>query len=186
MKNKKKMRGIISIVFIIIVIAAIGNMNNDKPKAVDTTNGSNNTATSAPTKEAEKTEFAVGETVSLSDVLATLVSVTASEGSNILKPADGKVFLLCEFNIENNSSKDLAISSMLSFEAYCDDYSITQSLSGLMEKGDKSQLDGSIAAGKKMNGVIAYEVPADWKELEIKFTPDVWSNKNIKFVATND
>ena len=36
----------------------------------------------------------------------------------------------------------------------------------LLEKGDKNQLDGTVAPGKKMNGVIGYEVPADWKELE--------------------
>lgn len=53
----------------------------------------------------------------------------------------------------------------------------------LLEKGDKNQLDGTVAPGKKMNGVIGYEVPADWKELEINFTPDFWSNKDISFVA---
>ena len=53
----------------------------------------------------------------------------------------------------------------------------------LLEKGDKNQPDGTVAPGKKMNGVIGYEVPADWKELEIKFTPDFWSNKDISFVA---
>ena len=48
----------------------------------------------------------------------------------------------------------------------------------------KNQLDGSVAAGKKMNGVIAYQVPEDWKTLEIKFSPSFWSNKSATFVAT--
>lgn len=181
MKNKK--RGILFIVFIVIVIAAAANMNkNDKPKAVDTSKGSSNNE--SPT-QTEKTEFGVGETVSLKDVNATLVSVTKSEG-DFMKPSDGKIFLLCEFNIENNSDKELTISSLLSFEAYCDDYSISLSLTGLSAKGDKKQLDGSIAAGKKMNGVVAYEVPSDWKEIEVQFKPDAFSNKNIKFVAYNE
>ena len=57
------------------------------------------------------------------------------------------------------------------------------SLTALMEKGNKNQLDGTVAAGKKFNGVIGYEVPADWKELEVRFTPDFWSGKEIIFVA---
>lgn len=47
---------------------------------------------------------------------------------------------------------------------------------------EKNQLDGTVAAGKKMNGVIGYEAPADWKEIEIRFTPDFWSGKDITFV----
>lgn len=30
-----------------------------------------------------------------------------------------------------------------------------------------------------------YEVPADWSELEIHFTPDLWAQENIVFVATH-
>ena len=37
---------------------------------------------------------------------------------------------------------------MMSFEAYCDDYTCTFSLGALMEKGNKNQLDGTVAAGK--------------------------------------
>ena len=54
-----------------------------------------------------------------------------------------------------------------------------------MEKGSKNQLDGTVAAGKKFSGVVGYEVPTDWQELEINFTPDVWSGKDITFIATN-
>ena len=68
---------------------------------------------------------------------------------------------------------------MMSFKAYCDDYSPR----GLNGKGSKSQLDGSIASGKKMNGVVGYEVAADWKEIEIQFQSNVWSSKNITFFA---
>ena len=36
---------------------------------------------------------------------------------------------------------------------------------------------------EKKEREIGYEVPADWKELEIKITLDFWSNKDISFVA---
>ncbi len=191
---KRKQGGALK--FIIIAIVFIGiigalTQQDDEPKSVDNkdntqqTDGGKSEDTKAdPTKAPEKTSFAVGEAVELKDVLVTLTGITHSEGSDFNKPADGNIFTLCEFTIENNSDKDITVSSMLSFEAYCDSYSVNQSIAGLLEKGDKNQLDGNVAAGKKMNGVIAYELPSDWKELEINFTPDFWSSKDITFVAT--
>jgi len=191
---KKQQNGIVKFIIIgivaIFIIAAITSEGNG-PKLAETSNStkSDNKSVATDKSEAtqtpvpEKTTFAVGETAELKDIQVTLVSVTESEGSDFNKPDDGKIFALCEFEIENNSSKDIAVSSIVSFEAYCDDYTISQSFSALLES-DKNQLDGSVAAGKKMNGVIGYEIPADWSELEIKFTPDFWSRKDIVFVAT--
>ena len=68
----------------------------------------------------------------------------------------------------------------MSFEAYVDDYSANMDLSAMLV-ANKNQLDGSVAAGKKMNGVIGYQVDKDWKELEIRFTPSFWSGKDIIF-----
>lgn len=123
----------------------------------------------------------MGEKVELNDVTATLVSVSESDGGNYITPADGKVFVICEFEIENNSDKEISISSMLSFEAYVDDYSTTLSLTAVTSTG-KTTLDGKVDAGKKMSGILGYEVDAGWQELEIQFTPDFWSGNEIKFV----
>lgn len=204
---RKKQKGktlpiIIGVIVLFIIIGAL-NSKDDEPKSVnngvqndsdgtgnkesnDSTKGTDNKETDTKEKvDEEKTSFAVGETASLKDVLVTLNGITISEGSQFNTPSDGKIFLLCEFTIENDSKKDIAVSSIMSFEAYCDDFSINQSISGLLEKDDKNQLDGSVAAGKKMNGVIAYEVPTDWKELEIQFSPSFWG-KSMTFTATNE
>lgn len=138
----------------------------------------------SPTTPAKET-FGVGEQVSLSDIVVTLTGIEESNGSDFNKPKDGNVFILCSFNIENNSSNDINVSSLLSFETYVDDYSTSISLGAQIES-DAKQLDGSIAAGKKMAGAIGYEVSKDWKEIEISFTPDFWRGKDIKFIATND
>ena len=137
----------------------------------------------APTEEQA---FQVGETVKLGDIVVSLVEVAESKGSKYNKPTDGNVYLLCEFEITNNSDAELSVSSMLSFDAYCDDYACSQSISALLEKGNKAQLDGTVAVGKKMKGVIGYEVAKDWKSLEIRYTPDILSSQEIVFVATND
>ena len=138
-------------------------------------------AASAVPTEAPKSEFGVSEKVELNDINVTLVSVTESEGKNYITPSEGKVFVLCEFEIENNSDKEINVSSMLSFEAYFDDYTATLGLTAV-SSADKPTLDGTVGAGKKMNGIIGYEVDANWQKMEIQFTPDFWAGNEIVFV----
>ncbi len=173
--NGKIIVGVI-IALVIIGAAMGGKKDKDEPKKVADANATGSDTTQ---KEEKKDFYSVGEVVSLKDVEATLVNVTeyADTGNQFAKPADGNIFVLCEFEISNNSKKDISVSSALSFEAYCDSYSINQSFTGLIADQSKPQLDGDVAAGKKMNGVIAYEVPAGYKELEIKFQPSFWGKK---------
>ena len=185
-KNKKGFPVWLGIVVAIILIAIIASAGNDEPKKVGdvSTPTISDTEPKEPTK-AEKTTFGVGEIAELKDVKVALIGVTESNGSQFNSPAEGKVFVLCEFEITNNSQADVAISSILSFKGYCDDYTCEYSLGALMAKGDKNQLDGTVAPGKKMRGVVGYKVPTDWKELEVQFTPDFWTGKEIVFTATN-
>ena len=126
-------------------------------------------------------------------VIAVIIVAIANGGSNddndiFAKPDDGKEFVLCVFLIQNNSNKDISMSSIANFEAYLDDASINQDYMGPQtEEGKKyNSLDGDIASGKKMEGVISYEVPKVWNKLEINVTPDIWSSDNITFVAENN
>ena len=190
-KLKKKKPALIAVSVIFIILAVIACSGKDEPQKVETTTSTQNVETSATQSENEadtesKNTFSVGETAELKGVNVTFVGVTESSGSGFNTPTEGNVFAICEFEIENNSDKEITVSSMMSFEAYCDDYTCTLSLGALMEKGNKNQLDGTVAAGKKFNGVIGYEVPTDWQELEIIFTPDFWSGKDITFIAAND
>ena len=139
--------------------------------------------TAAPTPE--KASYAVGEPAESSGVTVTLVSADVSTGSGYNVPTDGNVFVLMEFEIENSSSADITVSSLVSFEAYCDDYSVNTSYTAQIFDSSKSGLDGSVAAGKKMNGVIGYEVPADFKTLEVTFTPSFWASKGVVFTVQN-
>lgn len=186
LKKKHPILGVIlGILGVLIILGAIGS-GASKPKKVDPAETSTKTQTEAKaTPTPEQTRFAVGEKVELNDVCATLVGVTESNGSQFNTPNEGNVFVLCEFEIENNSNADISVSSMISFETYCDDYATNISLAALIEKGNKNQLDGTVAGGKKMNGVVGYEVPADWKELEIHFKPNFWSGKDIEFYAVH-
>lgn len=181
----KKITRLISIVCIFALIIAFGSgCVTIEPEKVGDYHAPTDAATTA-SSVGEKT-FSVGEIVELQDVQVVLLDVIESTGSDYNKPNDGNIFILCEFEITNNSDKEIAVSSLLSFEAYCDDYACSESFGALLEKGNKSQLDGTVAAGKKMKGVIGYEVPTNWSKLEVHYTPDFWSSKNITFIATND
>lgn len=134
----------------------------------------------------EKSEYGVGETATINDVDITLVGAVESAGDDFFTPAEGNKFEILEFEIANNSDEEVAVSSIMCFEAYCDDYSIDVSYDGELapEAEGKSTLDGTVAAEKKMNGIIAYEVPADFGRLEVDVNLDVWSDEAVKFVVT--
>lgn len=155
-----------------------------EPTLVGTVSADNTQSVEAPTTVSDKV-FTLGDSVELNDVVISFVDLIESKGSKYFKPSDGNVFVACEFEIVNNSKEDLSVSSVLSFEAYCDDYACEYSISALSANNDKKQLDGTVAAGKKMKGIVAYEVPANWKELEVHYTVDILSSSEIMFVATN-
>lgn len=171
----KKRRFLLVVLLILLAIVVVGSLGDqEKPE-------SENAVSSVPLNKT----YGVGEAALIEKVAVSMVNVTESRGSEFNQPTDGNVFVLCEFEIANNSGKEITVSSLISFEAYCDDYSCNSSLTAMLEKGNKNQLDGTVAAGKKLNGVIGYEVPADWKELEIRFSPSFWSGKNAVFVANS-
>lgn len=154
------------VLVVVLAISFIG--DSGEPELVSSSGGSVQQAS-------KKTEFTIGDVAELNDVVVTFEDVTESRGANFIVPSDGNVFLLCEFTIANNTNYDLNISSLMCFNAYVDDYSANLSI-GAESSTSKNALDGTIAPGKKMNGVIGYEVSKDWKELEIHFTPDAWSS----------
>ena len=198
-KKGEKAKWIVLVVVLVIIIGAVAGGGSDKPKKVADT-GSD--ATKTETKEAasekddtsdqadseetktEKDTFGIGEVAEMNDVQVTMVNYTESEGSEYNKPSEGNEFVLVEFEIANNSDSEMTVSSLASFEAYADDYALNYSLNAAVDNQDANQLDGTIAAGKKMNGVIGYEVPKDWKNLEIHFTDNVWSSNKFKFEIT--
>lgn len=177
-QSKKKTHGcltailcVIAVFLVIGVIASIASDSSDSgPKKVEDSAASDLSVENQPS--AKQDVFTVGEKVELNNVAVTLLSVTESYGSNYISPDSGNVFVICEFEIENNSSNDIAVSSVLSFSAYVDDYATQLSINAMVSS-DIPQLDGTISAGKKMHGVVGYETSPDWSEIEIQFTPNL-------------
>ncbi|MCI6795215.1 MAG: DUF4352 domain-containing protein [Lachnospiraceae bacterium] len=197
------------IIFIFIIAVGSCNSGSKEPKKVDTSQSETSTSstkvdsaasatstsaatsteaptetpTEAPTEDAT-TEFTLGDTADFDGVQVKLSAAILSNGDGeYITPDDGKYFLGLIFDISNDSSSDIAVSSMASFEAYCDEYSISQDLTGYQapEWDGLDQLDGSVAAGKKMNGVIVFQVPQDFQNFEITYAPDFWGSQEVTF-----
>lgn len=178
--KQKKHRFLWIVLAVVVLLGILGAIGGGDSKPTLVASNQNTAASQETAAEPTKDSFGVGDTVALDGVSVTLKSVSESQGANFVKPESGKVFVLCEFEIENNSGSDIAVSSIMSFEAYIDDYSTNMDVSAIMAS-DVGQLDGTVAAGKKMHGVIGYSAAVDWKDLEIKFTPNFWAGKDITF-----
>ena len=113
-------------------------------------------------------------------VSLTPVGIRTSTGSSWNKPEDGKVFVLVNFRVENNSSASVSISSMLSFSAYSDDSKLDFSVGALLEA--EGSIDMTLDPGKNGTGEIGYEVDPNWQTLEIKFTPELFDSESYTFI----
>ena len=172
---------LLTIVILFIVVGVIAALS-DTPQKVSTPTDGNTPKAAAyqPPASTPEPVYTVGDTLELRKVQVTLSAVRAGYGKDYFTPDDGNMFLVFEFEIANNSDAELGISSLLSFSAYADDYALEYSLDAELSD-DGKQLDGSIATGKKMRGIVGYEVPEDWKQAEVRFKPNVWSGQEFVF-----
>lgn len=136
-----------------------------------------------PTKATEKKNetFALNDTATFNNLKITANEIKESEGVDFFTPEAGKVFVGVKFTVENTSNEPQNISSLMLFTAYADDVKCDYSFNAACAFDDGT-LDGEIAAGKKLMGWYAVELPSDWKTLQIDFIPDLLSNSPAQFV----
>lgn len=193
-RKKQKGNGCLTAIAIVVAIGAIGSCfggNSNGNSGSPTTSAGNVSKTTAVTEEnitetadETKTIFGVGDTVEIDDgIEMTILAAGEYKSDNqFITPEDGKLFYKVDIEITNNSDRDTTISSMVSFEAYEDDYSIDETYSS----GIEDMLSGSVASGKKIKGSLCYELNKDWKTLEIQYKPNVWRSKKIVFELKNE
>jgi len=181
-------------VIVVIVIAAIGG-GEDKPRKeepttavvnqIQQTQGQTQQQVAEQPKEETPEFFKIGETAVTKKVKATITKMEKSEGSEFNRPADGHEFVLLHMTIENVSDKEISISSVLNFDAYVDDNAINEDLGAQISKDGTQTMNGTIATGKRLTGVLGYEVPKGWQKLEIHFSPGLLSDTVIKWLIEN-
>lgn len=121
----------------------------------------------------------------LDEVLITLKDVRINNGNTLATPQDGYEYIIFEFDIENNSSRTLYASSYWDFEAYADDYILSRSTLGMMCDGG-NRIGDSIDPGRKLNGIVGYEVKKDWKNVEVIFELSSIGNKKFTFTVSKN
>ena len=96
-------------------------------------------------------------------------SYVESEGDDWSVPTEGNEFMFVHMTIVNQTSDDLVISSMASFENYCDDTKLDYSaaaFTALATTSDQPKLDGTIAPRRNPGRISFSEVPLNWSTIE--------------------
>lgn len=131
----------------------------------------------------DKNHYSLGDTAEIGDLQVTFKNTSTSTGNETIIPGDGKTFLICELEITNNSDEEISISSQMDIEAYCDDYLVSEDLSGLSlpEAEGKNEFNGSVTPGASLDGILIYQVPENFSTFELMIAPDFWSGEAVKF-----
>jgi hypothetical protein len=168
-------------VWLIIVIVLIGaggaagNKNN-------TATNSGSTNNSSDTKKAEeKTEFKVGETASFDNKTITVTDVQRNydTGNQFAQPESGKEFVIVTVKITNDSDKTLDYNT---FEFKMQDSNGVQQNEAITALSEGKLNSGSLAAGGKVTGKLAYEVPKGDTGLKLLYQNfSFFDNKAITF-----
>ena len=184
-KGKKKLLlPSLILVLILVVIAGVFLFSRIHSSSDTGTGSTSDTSVPKKTGDATKDIYKQGETAAYNGVEITLDSYVESEGDDWSVPTEGNEFMFVHLTIVNKTSDDLVISSMASFENYCDDTKLDYSaaaFTALATTSDQPKLDGTIAPGESLEGYLSLEVPVNWSVVEIRYVDKIWSDDAVHF-----
>ncbi len=136
---------------------------------------------SSASQETKQDDYSLNETAVFKNIKVTATEIKESNGDGLFGPDAGNVFVGIKFVIENTSDESQSISSLLLFDPYVDDVKCEYSLGANIDFGGGT-LDGEIAAGKRMEGWYAVEVPANWTKIDLDVKSSWLSGSSARFV----
>ncbi|WP_169306672.1 DUF4352 domain-containing protein [Cohnella pontilimi] len=163
-----------------VVLAGCGEANISK---ADSSTSAKSSAQASPAA-AKETESAspkaeetnkLGDSVNFDDLVVTVAGVRESK-SQLMKPKEGNKILLVDITAENKGNKEINVSSMLQTKM-ADDQGYQYNLTIVDDQ--KGNFDGAVAAGRKLRGEVAFEVPKDAASLEFIFSDPFESGQAI-------
>lgn len=105
--------------------------------------------------------------MTFNDLVVTVNSIKDSKGDDFIKPEEGKIYKIVDITVENKGKEEAAVSSVMNTSmADSDGYTYDITITSVV----KNQLDGSVGAGRKLRGQVAFEVPKTAKGLEFIFS----------------
>lgn len=176
---------LLAVILIVVVAVKSGLISKDLLPFTKSSQDSQDPQTDDTTKTGgDDTSYALGDTATLNDISIQVTDYEESKGDEWASPQEGNVFVFVNLTIINQAEKDITVSSMASFESYCNeiklDYSVN-AFTALAANTDRQQMDGSIAPGSSLSGYLCLEVPTDWMNLEIHYTDQVWKDEGVVF-----
>ena len=168
-------------VWLIIAIVLIGAGGAASNKDKTATNSGSNNNSSSEKKTEEKTEFKVGETARFDNKTITDTDVQRNydTGNQFAQPESGKEFVIVTVKITNDSDKTLDYNT---FEFKMQDSNGVQQNEALTALSEGKLNSGSLAAGGKVTGKLAYEVPKGDTGLKLLYQNfSFFDNKAITF-----
>lgn len=124
----------------------------------------------------------MGDTITISNVDFTLNSAEASTEGQLSTSPDEDVFLILDLTVVNNSSDEIALSSIMSFSLKgSDSYEYDLALFA----DTKGSLDTTVAPGSTVRGQIAFDVP-ELDSYEFSVTPGLLSDNGYFKVMAGD
>lgn len=166
------------IIIVILLFGVSGAMSGDDSTP---TSGGNSNSSADNKAEEEKTEFAVGETATFDDKSITVTDVQRNfnTGNQFAQPESGKEFVIVTVNITNDSDTTLDYNT---FEFKMQDSNGVQQNEAFTAISEGKLNSGSLAAGGKVTGKLAYEVPKDDTGLKLLYQNfSFFDNKAITF-----
>jgi hypothetical protein len=166
---------------VVVILVAVSGASKPKPTLVPVTAG----AKPAVAQTSGNTTYRVGDTVKLADYQVKVNKVYVIQGTDGMLPAKGNEFLGVDCTIDNTSSAEQTISSMIMFKVVDKD-GRSQDYSLLGQTASKGgQLDGAVGAGRKISGVYAVEVPEGTTGLQLEFDASLLSSGQQVVVQLN-
>ena len=134
----------------------------------------NSTKQEEQKKEEKKTEFKIGETINLDNMILIVESKEISQGTEFEKPKDGQEFVVVKIKIENKKDKNISYNPF--------DFKLQNSKGQIVDKGiitidNKTALQsGNLAPGGHVEGTIAFEAPKGDTGLQLQYTGNMFDD----------
>ena len=172
----------VALIVIIIIVVVASNAN--APKAVGTiVNTTATTGGQATTAPATQSTFKVGQVVSVASTwqITVLSAKTSGPGQVNTLQHPGDQYVVVTISVKNISGQSQNMSSALSWSLQD---STGQKYNLTIDPDAGATLDGAVAAGMPLKGVIAYEVPKTLHSFTLSFQNDITSTDQTIWAIT--
>ena len=139
------------------------------------------------TPVAEEVTFTLGDTVINEDYTVTLESARIiTDYDEYTTPNENCEFLELCFVVENKADDELFVHAN-KFETYVDGFVVeaNDNFDAMLASGEEL-LSATLASGKKVRGVLCYELSKDWSELEIILDLDYGNDNEGTLVLSKE